>query len=185
MSLAAATIPYKIAVLCYLFDDQGRVLLLHRRKEPNIDLYSPIGGKLEQAEGESPTACAVREIHEETGLVVQVSDLHLTGIVSETAYQGQTHWLMFLYEVRRPVQLARTTFEEGTLEWHAVENITHLPIPQTDRAIIWPLFWRYRKQFFMAHIDCRGTGDNGGAGGTGGERMLAWIEQPAGDAGPL
>ncbi len=176
MSLPPATIPYKIAVLCYLFDDQGRVLLLHRRKEPNVDLYSPIGGKLEQAEGESPTACALREIEEETGLIVPTADLHLTGIVSETAYQGQTHWLMFLYEVRRPVQLERTTFEEGTLEWHAVESITQLPIPQTDRQVIWPLFWRYRKRFFMAHIDCRGTEDG---------RLLAWIEQPAGDAGPL
>ena len=111
-------LPYKIAVLCYLLDEAGNVLLLHRRKPPNQHLYSPIGGKLEQGLGESPTACAVREIEEEAGLTIQPSDLHLTGIVSETAFGGETHWLMFLYEITHPVHLKRTTFDEGTLEWH-------------------------------------------------------------------
>lgn len=168
-----ANIPYKIAVLCYLFDAQGRVLLLHRCKPPNQDLYSPIGGKLEQAIGESPTACAVREIFEETGLTVGVQELHLTGIVSETAYLNQTHWLMFLYELTHPVELERTTFAEGQLEWHEPESLGRLAIPQTDRDIIWPLYWKYRGRFFAVHIDCRG------------DRLLAQLEQPAEDAGPL
>ncbi len=34
-----APLPYKIAVLCYLFDEQGRVLLLHRKKQPNLDYW--------------------------------------------------------------------------------------------------------------------------------------------------
>jgi 8-oxo-dGTP diphosphatase len=164
-------LPYKIAVLCYLFDAQGRVLLLHRRKEPNQDLYSPIGGKLEQSLGESPGACALREIHEEAGLALRPADLHLTGVVSETGYLDQAHWLMFLYEVVGPVAVARQSFAEGRLEWHPPAALPSLPIPETDRRVIWPLFWRYRGSFFAAHIDCRG--------GT-----LRWrVEQPAMDAG--
>ena len=149
-------LPYKIAVLCYLFDERGRVLLLHRVKPPNRDLYSPIGGKLEQAIGESPTACAQREIKEEAGLDIDLADLHLTGIVSETAYLGQTHWLMFLYEVTCPVQIAPEAmlFDEGRLEWHEPDAINALPIPETDRGVIWPLFWQHRGAFFAAHIDC-------------------------------
>ena len=150
----SAELPYKIAVLCYLFDADGRLLLLHRRKPPNRDLYSPVGGKLEQAQGESPTACAVREVAEETGLTITPDDLHLTGIVSEAAFGGDTHWLMFLYEVTRPVEVARTSFDEGTLEWHHRSQIEALPIPDTDRRVIWPLFWRHRGGFFAAHIDC-------------------------------
>lgn len=162
-------LPYQIAVLCYLFDAQGRVLLLHRRKPPNRDLYSPIGGKLEQDHGESPTACAVREIAEETGLHVRASDLHLTGIISEAGFDDRMHWLMFLYEVTHPVELAATEFDEGRLEWHDPATVGTLPIPDTDRRVIWPMFWRYRGHFFMAHIDCH-------AG------KLAWrIEQPAAD----
>lgn len=149
-------LPYKIAVLCYIFDESGQLLLIHRRKQPNFDLYSPVGGKLEQATGEGPTDCAIREIAEETGLAVDASSLHLTGIVSETAYQNETHWLMFLYELTVPAALKAMEIDEGRLEWHPEENITELPIPQTDREVIWPLFWQHRGGFFMAHIDCTG-----------------------------
>jgi 8-oxo-dGTP diphosphatase len=172
-------LPYKIAVLCYLFDARGRVLLLHRRKPPNRDLYSPVGGKLDQASGESPAACALREIAEETGLSVRSGDLHLTGIVSEAGYRAAgeddhaSHWLMFLYEVTAPVDLTCTTFEEGRLEWHEPASIADLPIPETDRLIIWPLFWKYRGRFFSVHIDCA-------------EEGLRWrLEQPSAEAGAI
>ena len=147
-------LPYKIATLCYLFDEDGNVLLLHRKRPPNQDLYSPPGGKLEQSIGESPTACALREIKEEIGLELSADDLHLTGIVSESGFDDRMHWLMFLYEVTHPVKVERTTFDEGTLDWVNPEEIQNLPIPATDKEVIWPLFWQYRKQFFMAHINC-------------------------------
>lgn len=150
-------LPYKIAVLCYLFDEEGRVLMLHRRKPPNRDLYSPVGGKLEQAIGESPTACAIREIEEEVGLTVTEADLHLTGMVSESGYENQTHWLMFLYEVTRPVKVERMTFDEGTLEWFTVEQLEALPLPESDRKVLWPQFWAHRKRFFAGHIACEGS----------------------------
>jgi len=147
-------LPYGIAVLCYLFDGDGRLLLLHRRKQPNQDLYSPIGGKLDRDAGESPTACAVREIREEAGLDVTPAELHLT---------------MYLYEVTRPVEVPRSHVDEGALEWHAVGRIEALSVPQTDRRVIWPLFWRYRHHFFAAHLRC----DAG--------RVVWRIEQPAAD----
>lgn len=169
--LMAGPLPYMIAVLCYLFDADGRVLLLHRRKPPNQDLYSPIGGKLDQQAGESPGDCAIREIREEAGVTLKQADLHLTGIISETGYLNQAHWLMFLYEVTRPVRVDVTTFDEGRLEWHRPEEISKLPIPETDQRVIWPLFWKYRGRFFTAHIDCLGE-------------ELNWaLQQPAQDAG--
>lgn len=162
-------LPYRIAVLCYLFDEKGRILLLHRHKEPNIDLYSPVGGKLDQAGGESPTACAIREIREETGIVTTADQLHLTGIISEAGYDDVCHWLMFLYELVHPVAVEPRQFREGRLDWHEASDLAHLPIPETDRLVIWPLYWRYRRKFFMAHIDCHGG-------------QVTWrIEQPATD----
>lgn len=149
-------LPYRIAVLCYLFDTRRRVLLLHRRKPPNQDLYSPIGGKLETAIGESPTACAIREIKEEVGLTLTAADLHLTGIVSEQGFQDECHWLMFLYEVTRPVEVVPSEFDEGRLEWHDIDSLDRLPLPQTDREVIWPLFHMHRGRFFMVHIACAG-----------------------------
>jgi 8-oxo-dGTP diphosphatase len=168
----APPLPHRLAVLCYLFDDRGRLLLLHRRKPPNQNLYSPVGGKVEVEAGESPTACARREIQEETGLSLAVADLHLTGIVSECGYEGECHWLMFLYEAMRPVVVAPTQIVEGRLEWHEPEALKGLPMPQTDRHVIWPLFDRYRGRFFAVHIDCAGS-------------VMRWrLEQPASDCGP-
>ncbi|MFM7134159.1 MAG: NUDIX domain-containing protein, partial [Planctomycetota bacterium] len=89
--------PYKIAVLCYLYDTEGRLLLLHRRKPPNRDMYSPIGGKLEVAEGEGPHDCALREIREEAHVALRPDEIRMISIVSERAYQGEDHWLIFLF----------------------------------------------------------------------------------------
>ena len=148
-------LPYQIAVLCYLYDESGRLLLLHRVKPPNKDLYSPVGGKLDMDLGESPLSCAMREIREEVDLQLTPADLHLTGLITETGYQNETHWLMFLYEVVRPVTVARMEFREGRLEWHSFEDIQKLPIPETDRTVIYPLIKRFHDRFFHAHIDCR------------------------------
>jgi 8-oxo-dGTP diphosphatase len=151
-------LPYRIAVLCYLYDEDGHVLLLHRRKDPNAGMMSPIGGKVETARGESPHGCAVREIAEEAGLRVTDDEVRLAGIVAETAYERQTHWLIFLFEVVRPVdrgEIARLEIDEGVLEWVPVADVAGRPIPPTDRTILWPLVQAHRGGFFMVDIDCR------------------------------
>jgi len=150
-------LPYRIAVLCYLYNERGELLLLHRKKEPNTHMYSPIGGKLEAQLGESPHACALREIAEEAELELAADEIRLCGVVSEKAYEGRHHWMIFLYEVTRPIrahEIPRREFEEGKLEWHAVDLVMKLPIPQTDRDVMWPNICKHRGGFFMVHIDC-------------------------------
>jgi 8-oxo-dGTP diphosphatase len=150
------TLPYRVAVLCYLYDEEGRVLLLHRSQAPNRGMYSPVGGKVDWARGEGPHDCARREIREETGISLEPGDLRLVGIVSERAYQGEAHWLIFLFEAIGPVprtSLAWVEFKEGTLEWVAPEAVPGLPIPRTDRDVMWPLVQAHRGGFFAVHID--------------------------------
>lgn len=152
-------LPYKLAVLVYIYDDDGDLLLLHRSQSPNAGFYSPIGGKLHLDEGEGPHECAVREIAEETGLVVSRDDIHLTGIISECAYEGETHWLIFLFELTRPIahdELKWMEFREGALEWIPIDEVEQRNIPETDRLVMWQLVQQHRGGgFFMAHIDCR------------------------------
>jgi len=125
---------------------------------------------LDQSSGESPTQCAIREIFEETGVNIPSSQVHLRGIISEAAYEGETHWLMFLFEVVEAVECEPREIDEGSLEWIEQDQILNLDIPETDRHIIWPLFWRYQDTFFAAHI----TLEDG---------RLKWqLEQPAEDA---
>lgn len=153
-------LPYRIAVLCYLYDDAGRILMLHRLKAPNAGMHSPIGGKLEVVIGEGPHDCARREIREEAGLDIPPGDIRLMGLVSETAYQKETHWLIFLFEVMRPVDpgaIPRMSFDEGSLRWVDPADVPSLDLPETDRRVMWPLVLAHRGGgFFMVHIDCRG-----------------------------
>ncbi len=156
-SPAHPQLPYRLAVLCYLYDDADSVLLLHRRQEPNIGMYSPVGGKVDLASGEGPHDCAVREIREETGISLSRDEVGMIGIVSERAYEGQAHWLIFLFKVMRPVrrdELRWSEFSEGRLEWKRIDEVAGLAIPHTDRTVMWPLVQAYRGGFFVVHIDC-------------------------------
>ncbi|MBL8759131.1 MAG: NUDIX domain-containing protein, partial [Phycisphaerae bacterium] len=116
-------LPYKIATLVDLRDDRGRVLLLERRKAPNHGLFSPIGGKLDMATGESPAMCARREVMEEAGLDLPIERFHLLGMISETAFEGRGHWLIFYYRVMGPVWVEPHDMREGRLDWHEVGAI--------------------------------------------------------------
>jgi len=155
---APVALPHKIATLLYVFDDADRVLLIERAREPNLGLWSPPGGKLETATGESPWACACREAREELGLHLQPHDLHLAGIVSEHGYAASAHWLMFLFEVRPRFSHLPPPIDEGRFAFVSRNDLATLPIPDTDRSAIWPLFWKHRHAFFAAHAHCQPDG---------------------------
>ncbi|HYG21538.1 MAG TPA: NUDIX domain-containing protein [Verrucomicrobiae bacterium] len=148
-------LPYKLATLLYCFDAGDRVLLLERTQEPNRGLWSPCGGKLHTETGESPYACARREAAEELGLTLASTDLHLAGIVSEHGFLGQSHWLMFLFEVKLRLTTVPPAHREGRFAFFSRHELDHIPIPATDREIIWPWFWKHRGGFFAAHCHCR------------------------------
>jgi 8-oxo-dGTP diphosphatase len=145
---------YKIATLLYCFNDRDEVLLMHRAKEPNRGLWSPCGGKLNTETGESPYACACREAWEELGLHIEASALHLTGVVSEHGYEGEAHWLMFLFELRPRLKKVPAAHREGEFRFFRKDELDSLSLPQTDREKMWPLFWKHRGRFFAAHCHC-------------------------------
>lgn len=146
--------PYKIAVLVFLENAASEHLLLLRAKPPNLGVWSPIGGKLETATGESPFECAVRETHEETGFTVETGDLHLFAMIAEKAYEGQSHWLMFLFRCRRPIAAIPPEITEGKFGFFSRATIDTLPIPETDRTALWPIYDKYRDRFVSLKADC-------------------------------
>ena len=146
---------YKISVLVFLKDPQNRFLLLKRAKAPNLGLYSPIGGKLEMPTGESPFECAVRETFEETGLAIEADDLHLFCMAAEKAYEGSSHWLMFLFTCRKPITELPPDMDEGSFGFFPREEIDSLPLPQTDREGLWAIYDKYNADFVALKADCR------------------------------
>lgn len=146
---------YKISVLIFLKDRSGRFLLIQRTKEPNHGLWSPIGGKLEMDRGESPFECAIREAHEETGIEIEESDLHLFCMAAEKAYEGKGHWLMFLFDCSKPLDSLPPTIDEGAFAFYSREEIDSLPIPETDRQGLWEIYDRHHKRFVALKVDCQ------------------------------
>lgn len=149
-----SALSHKIAVLVFLENEAGEHLLLLRAKPPNLGVWSPIGGKLETSTGESPFECAVRETFEETGLRVESSAMHLFAMVAEKAYEGQAHWLMFLFRCRVPLRALPPAISEGTFGFFRRDAIEGLALPDTDRTALWPTYDRYRDRFVALKADC-------------------------------
>jgi 8-oxo-dGTP diphosphatase len=147
-------LPYKISVLVFIENSAGEQLLLLRAKQPNLGVWTPIGGKLEMATGESPFECAIRETAEETGLGIHQDDLHLFAMIAEKAYQGSTHWLMFLFRCKKPITGLPPDITEGRFGFFSREKIRTLPIPETDKAALWPIFDQYQDGFVSLRADC-------------------------------
>lgn len=150
----APALPYKISVLVFIENAAGELLLMLRAKQPNLGVWSPIGGKLEMATGESPFECAVRETHEETGLTVDAADMHLFAMIAEKAYQGETHWLMFLFRCKKRIERLPPDITEGRFAFYSRAAIQNLPIPETDKAALWPIYDQYHDSFVALKADC-------------------------------
>ena len=150
----SASLPYKISVLLFIRDFSGRLLLMKRKKEPNLDLWSGIGGKLEMSTGESPFECAIRESYEEVRLQLTESDLHLFCMIAEKNYEANSHWLMFLFDCKKAIPSLPPDISEGEFGFHDPDHIYDLPIPQTDREGLWPTYFKHRHGFVAMRANC-------------------------------
>ncbi|MBK1879243.1 NUDIX domain-containing protein [Pelagicoccus mobilis] len=140
---------YRIGTLLYFQDEGGRLLLINRKRPPNLGAWCAVGGKLEMSTGESPYECAVREAAEEIGVELVASDLALRSILSEKDYEGTGHWLMFVFQVLRPLADLPAEIEEGEFRFFDRRELSGLNIPSLDRQI---LFERILDEDEVLHI---------------------------------
>jgi len=118
-------------VLCFL-DRDRRFLLLHRRRAPNAGLWNAIGGKIEP--GEDPFAACIREVREESGLVI--SDAALRALLVVTVREPDEVWVIYVFSAPAPPGEV-TASEEGDLRWVAADEIPSLRTP-ADLPVILP-----------------------------------------------
>ena len=69
---------FEVGVHAVVFDQENRILLVHRR---DMDLWDLPGGGMD--DGELPTEAVIREAKEETGLDVEIERLFLVGVAPE------------------------------------------------------------------------------------------------------
>jgi 8-oxo-dGTP diphosphatase len=64
---------------------------------------------------------------------------------------------MFLFELKPRLKRLPQVHAEGRFGFFKRNKLESLALPQTDREMIWPLFWKHRGGFFAAH--CHGRPD--------------------------
>jgi len=124
-----------VAVGAFIFDRDGRVLLVQRGTPPALGTWSLPGGKLELEE--TLAQAVAREVQEETGLVVQVGAL---ACVVERMSEGY-HYVILDY-LARPIggQLAlRPGSDVRDARWVTSDDLPSLDlteglVPLLERA---------------------------------------------------
>lgn len=114
--------------------DKGKILLIHRTKEPYKDFWAMVGGKIEFAEHVEETA--VREAFEETGITCKVR--HVRGAITEIVHNSdgpEQHFIMFFVELE-PQTTNFVESEEGKLRWFTFEELEKIKIVPSDLIMI-------------------------------------------------
>ncbi|MGD8306297.1 MAG: 8-oxo-dGTP diphosphatase [Ignavibacteria bacterium] len=136
----------KLATLCYVIDrKKNSTLMIHRIKKENDyhhGKWNGLGGKLEP--GESPEECAIREIKEESGLIVK--NITLKGLITFPMFDGNDDWYVFLF-VSDEFSGELIDSKEGNLKWIPNENLTKINLWEGDKYFI-P--WLFKDKFFSA-----------------------------------
>jgi len=134
----------QLATLCYLMDGKN-TLMLHRTKKKNDfheGKWNGLGGKFEP--GETPEECAIREIKEESGLLMENPRLH--GFITFPMFDGVKDWYVFLFTSDK-FSGELIDSDEGRLEWIPNDKLLELNLWEGDRIFI-P--WLFQEKFFSA-----------------------------------
>lgn len=136
----------KLATLCYV-QRGGQTLMVHRVKKQN-DMHqgkwNGLGGKLEA--GESPEACAIREVEEESGL--RCRNPRLRGIITFPAFDDVDDWYTFLFTID-DFEGELIDSPEGVLAWIDNDRLLDLNLWPGDRIF---LPWLDQDTFFSARF---------------------------------
>lgn len=115
---------FTIGAFAIILDDEKRVLLCHR---PDYDLWNLPGGGLEF--GETPWECVVREVKEEVGLEVEVTDL--AGVYSKRKKAD----LVFSFICKTVGGEIKLSDEADKIEYFSFKDIPKNTIPKQVERI--------------------------------------------------
>ena len=130
-----------LTTLCYIEKDD-KYLMMHRVKKENDinkDKWIGIGGHFEA--DESPEECLLREVKEETGLIL--TKWKKRGVITFISDKWQTEY-MFLYTATEfetadgssdvESEQFLMACSEGNLEWVSKKDVYDLPIWEGDKV---------------------------------------------------
>jgi len=119
--------------------------MLHRIKRDrdiHEGKWNGLGGKMHA--GETPEECVVREVHEESGLKIELPQMH--GVMTFPDFKEKEDWLVFLFSAET-FKGTLTECDEGVLEWIDDDKILDLNLWEGDKFFI---EWMKQPKFFSA-----------------------------------
>lgn len=137
----------KLATLCYIKKD-GRTLMMHRIKRKDdlhFGKWNGLGGKMQP--GETPEECVIREVKEESGLLIK--DPQLNGFLTFPSFDEWDDWYVFVFSVQR-FRGKLLDSAEGCLKWVKDDELLKLDLWEGDHIF---LPWLEDKKFFSAKFN--------------------------------
>lgn len=123
----------KLTTLCYIENDRGEYLMLHRTKKKN-DLnagkWVGVGGKFEA--DETPEECLLREVYEETGLTL--TNYQFRGIVTFLSNEWEGEY-MHLFTADK-YEGTLSDCNEGELAWVPKKDVLNLRLWEGDQIFL-------------------------------------------------
>lgn len=120
----------KLTTLCYIEKNES-YLMLHRVKkvnDENHDKWIGVGGKFEY--GESPEECLLREVKEETGLILK--KYQFRGLVTFVSNEWGTEYMHLFTATEYEGEMKEC--EEGELVWVPKSEIENLKLWEGDKV---------------------------------------------------
>lgn len=123
----------KLTTLCYIENDRGEYLMLHRTKKQN-DLnagkWIGVGGKFEA--DETPEECLLREVYEETGLTL--THYRFRGIVTFLSNEWEGEYMHLFTADKYEGTLCDCN--EGELAWVPKNDVLKLNLWEGDHIFL-------------------------------------------------
>ena len=119
----------RLTTLCYIEKDDS-FLMLHRvskKNDVNKDKWIGVGGHFEA--GESPEDCLLREVKEETGLML--TSYRFRGLLTFVFNDNEAEYICLYTADGFEGEI--TDCDEGTLEWVSKKKIPELNLWEGDK----------------------------------------------------